>query len=365
MSNLKRPGVTRYFAGKADNEQSSEEEDEEVSQEEEQEEDLLNNEEQLNEEEKKGQEDEYNHNTTELDRPKITIKPITSKPKSVPPSEALKPVEHLQPAVSSKTFTTTTTTDIKTQSDIPSDSSSSEEESSSEESSSSEDDGPVLVKPKFISKTQRTVTKTEPAKVEEDPEVRKAHTLALAESTIQHQLTIEAMFSGEPDPEVLMVDDTDDIDPEAEFTAWKIRELTRVKRDREQIVTRERELEELQELRESKTEAEREAEALDRKLEQDRAIQEQKEKGEQGKYTQRYYHKGAFFQDDELVKNRDFSQALEDDYRDKKSVPKALQVRRQDEIGKQGRTKYKSLKEEDTSRGGLWDLEPKSKNREH
>jgi len=42
------------------------------------------------------------------------------------------------------------------------------------------------------------------------------------------------------------VDDTDGLDPEAEFEAWKLRELKRLRRDREALIQRAKEKEEIE-----------------------------------------------------------------------------------------------------------------------
>ena len=69
---------------------------------------------------------------------------------------------------------------------------------------------------------------------------------------------------------------------------------------------------------------------------------------------QKYYHKGAFFQDtnkfgvseyDEIF-NRDFGGATLDDNYDKSSMPEVMQVKK---FGHSGRTKYTHLKDQDTS----------------
>lgn len=242
----------------------------------------------------------------------------------------------------------------------------SEDESEDESEEESEEDRPVLVRPRFISKdkrkgaggpasngsatTQSTVDEPEkPAQNRSEnasgndvnpgstePDSRRKATLALIERSIrQEQLAEAARFADDAD-ELAAVDDTDGLDPDAELAAWVERERARMKRERDELAAEEREHEEL-ERRRALTEEERLAEDADRL--------ERKSGPTQARYMQRYYHRGAFYQDDELLK-RDFSEAVEDDYKDKRVLPKALQVR--SGVGLKGQTKYRSLREEDT-----------------
>ena len=58
---------------------------------------------------------------------------------------------------------------------------------------------------------------------------------------LMHYIHIE-----EKEAEVPDVDDTDGIDPEGEFEAWRLRELARIKRDKEEAMKRELEREEVE-----------------------------------------------------------------------------------------------------------------------
>lgn len=149
-----------------------------------------------------------------------------------------------------------------------------------------------------------------------------------------------------------MVDDTDSLDPEAEYAAWKLRELKRLKRDREAIEQREKEIEET-ERRRNLTQAEREAE--DREY-----LDQQKQESEEGRgkagFLQRYHHKGAFFQDDEtaeILRKRDLMGAkFVDEVQNREALPQYMQVRDMTKLGKKGRTRYTDLKGEDTGKWG-------------
>lgn len=149
-----------------------------------------------------------------------------------------------------------------------------------------------------------------------------------------------------------MVDDTDGLDPEAEYAAWKLRELKRLKRDREAIEQREKEIEET-ERRKNLTQAEREAEDRD-------YLDQQKEEREDGRgkagFLQRYHHKGAFFQDDEtaeILRKRDLMGArFVDEVQNREALPQYMQVRDMTKLGKKGRTRYIDLRGEDTGNWG-------------
>lgn len=86
------------------------------------------------------------------------------------------------------------------------------------------------------------------------------------------------------------MDDTDGLDPATEFEEWRLRELGRVKRDKEAQVKREEERAEVERRR-----ALPEAQRLAEDLEHAQKLRDEKPKGQQ-KFLQKYYHKGAFHQ---------------------------------------------------------------------
>ena len=240
-----------------------------------------------------------------------------------------------------------------------------ESESEEEEDDSSEEEQPqrLLMRPTFIKKGMRQTTNLVPGadvddrRAREDEERRKA-----ADEIIQEQIRkdAEARAAGKKNwdddevAEVDMVDDTDGLDPEAELAAWKLRELKRVKRDRQAIEEAEKEREEI-ERRRNLTVEEREAE--DREY----IAQQQEDKEAKGKmtYMQKYFHKGAFFQDDAKDKGLDrrdiMGSRYQDDVTNRELLPQYMQIRDMTKLGKKGRTKYKDLKTEDTGRWGQYD----------
>ncbi|OBZ85615.1 Microfibrillar-associated protein 1 [Choanephora cucurbitarum] len=224
----------------------------------------------------------------------------------------------------------------------------SEEESEYESSSEEEDTMMRLPKPVFIPKARReTILEQEKMakeaeerekRLEEEMEERKkqSHDMLAEELKREREQELEKDLSQFED----VVDDTDGLDEEAEFNAWRVRELMRIKRDREERIAREKEEEELERIR-SLPEDVRLKEDLKRAEES-----KQKDRG-QFTYMQKYYHKGAFYVDeeDEIFK-RDYSAPTVDEVRNKELLPKVMQVKN---FGLAGRTKYTHLVDQDTS----------------
>ncbi|KAJ0399028.1 hypothetical protein P43SY_006899 [Pythium insidiosum] len=147
-----------------------------------------------------------------------------------------------------------------------------------------------------------------------------------------------------------MPDDTDGLDPEQEYRDWELREMRRIKRDRDQREARRKEAEETLRRR-NMTEEERRAE--DEKLKKNQPTEKKKLK-----FLQKYYHKGAFYMDDASVRDkmdvrrRDASEATLEDKFNKEMLPAVMQVKN---FGRAGRTKYTHLAAEDTStKDALW-----------
>lgn len=237
-------------------------------------------------------------------------------------------------------------------------------DSSDEEESTSEDEPkkPMLA-PKFISKAKRN--REAPAakqstvdQAAEEERIRKEKADVLLQAQIERDRAARAAgkkFWDDDDnfaPED-EVDDTDGIDVEGEFAAWKLRELKRVRRDRLAIEEKEKEREEI-ERRRNLTQEEREVE--DKEF-----IEQQQGDGEKSRigYMQKYFHKGAFFNTDDqdtevqAALNRNFAGAkFEDETGDKAVLPEYMRIRDMTRLGRKGRTKYRDLKSEDTGRWG-------------
>ncbi|KAK0548127.1 hypothetical protein OC846_001085 [Tilletia horrida] len=244
------------------------------------------------------------------------------------------------------------------------------ETDSEEEDSEEEDEQPApLLKPVFVPKRLRGTTgAVQAVKEKEDvaaaedkalkaAQKRKQESHLLAAETIKRELAesqfiwfgyiqLELVFiwaiiltgsilPSRVDPEeheenVPDLSDTDGKDPEAEFQAWRLRELQRIKRTKEAEAEREREQEEM-ERRRAMPEEERLAEDLKRAKES----RDAKPKGQQ-RFMQKYYHKGAFFQDLDILKKHDFTEATEGSV-DVSKLPSMMQVR---DYGKRSRSKW-------------------------
>lgn len=115
----------------------------------------------------------------------------------------------------------------------------------------------------------------------------------LLESTSNYSTPPASLFNPtaeEKEAEIPDIDDTDGLDPEAEFEAWRIRELARIKRDKEAEAQREIEREEIERRR-----ALPEEQRLKEDMENAKRTRDEKPKGQQ-KFLQKYWHKGAFHQ---------------------------------------------------------------------
>ncbi|KZP00965.1 hypothetical protein CALVIDRAFT_533287 [Calocera viscosa TUFC12733] len=173
-------------------------------------------------------------------------------------------------------------------------------------------------------------------KREKEEEERKKLSKALVAESIKRELAEKEAPELVPD-----VDDTDGVDPEGEFEAWRLRELSRIKRDKEEQLEREREREEVERRR-----ALPEEQRLREDLEHAKKLREEKPKGQQ-KFLQKYWHKGAFHQDSEVLTRHDYTEATESTI-DISVLPKVMQVKN---FGKRSQTKYTHLLDQDTTVG--------------
>uniref|UniRef100_V5EXP4 Micro-fibrillar-associated protein 1 C-terminal domain-containing protein n=2 Tax=Kalmanozyma brasiliensis (strain GHG001) TaxID=1365824 RepID=V5EXP4_KALBG len=225
------------------------------------------------------------------------------------------------------------------------------EDSSEYETDSSEEEESApqpLLKPIFVPKRARTTTQPDPAPSQASVE-HAAEALAAQRRQEAHDLaasTIKRSLAEAEHADTLRtdVDDTDGLDPSAEFEAWRQRELSRLHRDRDALLTLQAEQAEIEAFK-SLPEAEKE------RLGRERAAQLQAEKREQKgnpAFLQKYYHKGSFFQDMDILK-RDYTEKTSKDV-DVSQLPKMMQVRG---YGVKGRSKWTHLANEDTSKGAM------------
>ncbi|KAH8946014.1 hypothetical protein BDL97_12G070400 [Sphagnum fallax] len=219
-----------------------------------------------------------------------------------------------------------------------------EEEESEYETGSEEDYGGVaMIKPVFVPKAERdTIAEREKLEAEEAAfqeamkkklQERKVETKQLVVEEIRKEEEIEKNREAEGDGGEIATDHETNV--AEEYEAWNVRELTRIKRDRDD------------------REAMEETTEWQRKNPKPLASSEKK-----WKFMQKYYHKGAFFQSEsddrdaaggDAIHRRDFSAPTGEDKMDKTILPKVMQVKH---FGHSGRTKWTHLVAEDTTK---WD----------
>jgi microfibrillar-associated protein 1 len=233
-----------------------------------------------------------------------------------------------------------------------------EGESSEEESSSEEEAPKKLLRPVFLKRNERNKagvpTKSAEQVAAEEEARRQEQAKALVQEQVEQRAAERAAGKKDWDDDVEeadmnAIDDTDGLDPDAEYAAWKLRELKRIKRERVAIEEAEAERAEI-ERRRNLSAAEREAEdrAFIDKQKEDRA-----DRGDM-QYMQKYFHKGAFFTDElkELgLDQRNLMGARFEDQTNREVLPEYMQMRDLTKLGKKGGTRYKDMKTEDT---GTW-----------
>ncbi|KAJ7226072.1 microfibrillar-associated protein MFAP1, Zn finger, CCHC type protein [Mycena pura] len=217
------------------------------------------------------------------------------------------------------------------------------DESSEYETDSEEDEKPkVQFRPVFVPKRARvTVAEREledseemQRKREAEAEERRKQSHDMVAESIKRELAEKEKEDLIPD-----VDDTDGLDTEAEFEAWRLRELGRIKKEKEEELRREQEREEVERRR-----ALPEEQRMKEDLERAQKLRNEKPKGQQ-KFLQKYWHKGAFHQDEEILKRHDYTEATQSTV-DVSSLPTVMQVKN---FGKRSRTKYTHLVDQDTT----------------
>jgi microfibrillar-associated protein 1 len=219
-----------------------------------------------------------------------------------------------------------------------------EYEESSEES---EEERVVMYKPVFVRRDQRVTDAEKTARAEE--ETQEAIELARLEGIRRDESRrlCEAALKTEETEHLEGMDEVDDLDDPEDYAAWKVRELKRIVRDREERVGREIERQEI-ERRRNLTDWEREEE--NKCLGTDETSKPLKQKQV---YMQKYYHSGSFFQDRDAegkldpIFMRDYNAPVEGDY-DRSNLPATMQKRR-GEWGMKGQVKHTHLTAEDTT----------------
>ncbi|BGP34109.1 hypothetical protein JCM10296v2_005924 [Rhodotorula toruloides] len=226
-----------------------------------------------------------------------------------------------------------------------------EDEESSEYETDSEEEEPLkpIYKPVFVSKRNRDTLAEKKeldaealeAQREAEEKKRREEAKALVAESIVREISTKEAEETHPD-----VDDTDGLDPEGEFEAWKLRELMRLKRDREARYALEKIREEVEARRALPEEL-----RLKEDMERADKTRKEKKKGQQV-FLQKYHHKGVFHQDLDILKKHDYTAPTASTITDVSSLPAVMQKRN---FGKAHQTKYTHLAAEDTSRtSGGW-----------
>jgi microfibrillar-associated protein 1 len=242
-----------------------------------------------------------------------------------------------------------------------------EEESEYETDDESEEEGGaprVLMKPVFVSSSMRETIRERDARLEAEEAARAKRDQRIAERADESRQMLvqiiqqEEAAASEPAPveQGDIPDDDDDADELDSFDLWKLRELRRVKKEREEARAAEAEKAELLRRR-SLTDAERKAE--DEEFARQRAdFGSEKTKWS---FLQRYYHKGAFFQEEDETGNAKLGPVMMQDFgaatgRDaignREAMPAPMQVKN---FGMRSQVKWTHLAAEDTSsKDALW-----------
>mmetsp|Transcript_56590 Transcript_56590/g.150893 ORF Transcript_56590/g.150893 Transcript_56590/m.150893 type:complete len:464 (-) Transcript_56590:328-1719(-) len=236
---------------------------------------------------------------------------------------------------------------------------SSEEESSYETESESEEQPKTLLKPVFVPKNKRdTIKEKEQAEIEEEERLKREAERVKERASESKELLVEKIRTEkeaetkeaeeDSDLENIMPDDNDDVNEAEEYELWKIRELKRVLREKEE---RERQIREQLEVHRRRNMTDEERRLDDERL--DKLAGPKRQKGSKIRFLQKYFHRGAFYQDDETIAKeevyrRDFNEPVQDDLIDRANLPKPMQKRR-GQFGFMSNTKYTHLTDQDTS----------------
>jgi len=227
-----------------------------------------------------------------------------------------------------------------------------EEEESEYETDSDYDEfsSRPTIQPVFVRKQDRETIEERDRRIAEEEEFEKARLEQLEERKKDSERLVkeelerekEAMARAVEEGEEEKIDSDEESEDEAkEYELWKQREISRIKRDREERDSYEKE-------REDTAKRRLLSDMEIRQMDKDKFTKDKKK----WRFMQKYYHKGAFFAEgdtEDIQKQMDFSLPTGEDLIDKSALPKVMQVKH---FGRSGRTKYTHLADQDTT---SWD----------
>lgn len=202
-----------------------------------------------------------------------------------------------------------------------------------------------MPKPVFLSPTDRLHSAG--GAVDEDGETAEesrqiARSIVGAERSADHRSPEERRVAGTTF-DINSVDDTDGLDEAEELEKWREREAIRI---RWELAVGEKWAIERAEAKQRRSMTDPERAALDAQKQQERAAVDEAGSGSYG-FLQKYYHKGAFYQEEALLHTRSYSEPTGADRGvAREALPAVLQVR---DFGKKGRSKWTHLSGEDTT----------------
>lgn len=215
-----------------------------------------------------------------------------------------------------------------------------------------------LFRPVFVSKAERDTVTERQAMEQKEIEAEEKRLLELEQRKLEtRQMVADEIRRGDhevstanqdvDESNIAMPDDADvanEEDHDTEVEAWKLRELKRIKKAKEE---REEYIEEL-----AQTERRRNMTDEERRLDDIRIGKNAPKDKAEMKFMQKYYHKGAFYMDEDSIKDKGDVRlrvadgaTLEDKF-DRAALPKVMQVKK---FGFAGRTKYTHLVDQDTT----------------